>query len=212
MYIVLQGCLSIEVHQALGFRYQSLGVCQVKCWELMGGSGGKFHGRASLTGVEPMMSQCVNVGSLEYWMKLKLPITHSAKLYQVHTHTAGALACFWGQAHQQWEYALGVNVTLGWGRLNECYTHRFMEKCIGSISHWIVAVVSSSCIAIMTTHYYTWWFKSLWLSIYIIHCRLNSALSVHSILCACIFSSCTAVFFLRVIIVHKYNCTVIIVF
>ena len=42
-------------------------------------------------GVEPCMAQCVDVGSVEYWMKLKTPITHSAKLYQVYgyVHTRG---------------------------------------------------------------------------------------------------------------------------
>jgi len=29
------------------------------------------------------MQQCVNVGNMEYWVKLKQPITQAARLYQV---------------------------------------------------------------------------------------------------------------------------------
>ena len=83
MGYMVQGCLRIEVHQAMGLKYQPLGFCQVKSHNLIGASGGKFCGRGHLTGMEPLMSQCVDVGSVKYWMKLKIPITHSAKLYQV---------------------------------------------------------------------------------------------------------------------------------
>lgn len=68
----------------MGFKYQHLAVASVKCWELLVSSGAKVHGKAVLTGVDAM-EQCVSVGGVEYWMKLKLPITQAAKLYQVHT-------------------------------------------------------------------------------------------------------------------------------
>lgn len=80
---MVQGCVRVELHQALGLKYQPLGFCQVKCRDLIGASGGKFHGRGQLIGMEPLLSKCVDVGSVEFWMKLKIPITHSAKLYQV---------------------------------------------------------------------------------------------------------------------------------
>jgi len=78
-----QGSIRVELHQALGLKYQPLGFCQIRCHDLIGASGGKFQGRGQLGGMEPLLSSCVDVGSVEYWMKLKLPITHSAKWYQV---------------------------------------------------------------------------------------------------------------------------------
>ena len=77
--------MCVEVHQSLGLRYRTLGVCQVKCRELMKSSGGKVDGRVQLQGVEPSMMQCEDVGLVEYWMRLKVPVTHSAKPYQVFT-------------------------------------------------------------------------------------------------------------------------------
>lgn len=78
----------MEVNQALGCKYQVLAVASVKCWELVSScsGGGKVHGKAVLVGVEGM-SECVSVGSMEYWMRLKLPITQAAKLHQVSIST-----------------------------------------------------------------------------------------------------------------------------
>ena len=86
-----QSVIQLEVNQALGHRYQPLAVSNVKCWEVVsGGSGGcKVHGKALLIGVGAMEG-CVSAGSVEYWMKLKLPITQAAKLYQV---------CLYGVLH-----------------------------------------------------------------------------------------------------------------
>lgn len=66
----------------MGYKYQVVAVASVNCRELITSAGGKVHGRAILTGVETMKG-CVSAGSLEYWMRLKLPITQAAKLYQV---------------------------------------------------------------------------------------------------------------------------------
>ena len=70
------------MNQALGFKYQTLAVASIKCKELITGSGGKVHGKAALTGVDSCQ-ECVSVGSLEYWMRLKLPVTQAIRLYQV---------------------------------------------------------------------------------------------------------------------------------
>ena len=54
----------------------------MKLKELITSSGSKVHGKAILTGIDNMQ-ECVNVGTLEYWMRLKLPITQAIRLYQV---------------------------------------------------------------------------------------------------------------------------------
>lgn len=82
VFSATQSYIRLEVNQAMGLKYYPLAVASVKCWELLASAGGKVHGQAVLTGVESMQ-QCVSVGGLEYWMKLKLPITQTAKLYQV---------------------------------------------------------------------------------------------------------------------------------
>ena len=73
--------MCIEVHQALGLKYQKLAVSSVR---LKDNSGGKVHGKAVLSGVESI-GECVSVGMLDYWIKLKLPITQAIRLYQVST-------------------------------------------------------------------------------------------------------------------------------
>ena len=66
----------------MGHKYRVLAVASVKCFELVTSAGGKVHGKTLLTGVEAMRD-CVSVGSMEYWMRLKLPITQTAKYHQV---------------------------------------------------------------------------------------------------------------------------------
>jgi hypothetical protein len=72
----------IEVHQALGLKYQRLAVSSVRLKDIITNSGGKVHGKAVLSGVESI-GECVSVGTLDYWIKLKLPITQAIRLYQV---------------------------------------------------------------------------------------------------------------------------------
>lgn len=74
--------MCLEVNQALGLKYQKLAVTNVRSKELITSSGGKVHGKAMLIGVDAMQ-ECVNVGTVEYWMKLKQPITQAIRLYQV---------------------------------------------------------------------------------------------------------------------------------
>ena len=81
-YVSMQGCVCIEVHQALGLKYQRLAISSVRLKDIIANSGGKVHGKAVLSGVESI-GECVSVGTLDYWIKLKLPITQAIRLYQV---------------------------------------------------------------------------------------------------------------------------------
>ena len=81
-YMSVQGCVCIEVHQALGLKYQRLAVSSVRLKDIIANSGGKVHGKAVLSGVESI-GECVSAGTLDYWIKLKLPITQAIRLYQV---------------------------------------------------------------------------------------------------------------------------------
>lgn len=80
--LIPQSSIQLELNQATGFKYHPLSVASVKCWEVVTSSGGKVHGKALLTGVSSMQD-CVSVGSVDYWMRLKLPIAQAVKLYQV---------------------------------------------------------------------------------------------------------------------------------
>ena len=70
----------------------------MKCLELISSSGGKVHGKAVMTGVESMQ-ECVSVGGVEYWMTMKLPITQTAKHYQVRK-TLSDVRIFRGRHYQ----------------------------------------------------------------------------------------------------------------
>lgn len=76
----------------MGLKYQKLAVSSVRLKELITSSGCKVHGKAMLTGVDNMQ-ECVNVGIVEYWMRLKLPISQAVRLYQVHVHCLGYNTC-----------------------------------------------------------------------------------------------------------------------
>ncbi len=59
-----------------------MGVANIQFQELVASSGVKVHGRVSFSGVGGLR-ECACVGSVDYWLKLKYPITQAIRKYQV---------------------------------------------------------------------------------------------------------------------------------
>ncbi len=80
--IFSQNSLSLQLNAGDGLKYQTLAVATVQCQELIASSGVKVHGRVSFSGVGALR-ECVCVGSVDYWVSLKHPLTQATKKYQV---------------------------------------------------------------------------------------------------------------------------------
>ncbi|XP_065916972.1 protein fantom-like isoform X2 [Dysidea avara] len=70
--------MTLELHQAFGTDHKTIGACQVKFRDIIHTSGDKLYCTAALIGG----GSVTEVGSIDYWMMLKLPITKSARLRQ----------------------------------------------------------------------------------------------------------------------------------
>uniref|UniRef100_A0A665UL86 C2 domain-containing protein n=1 Tax=Echeneis naucrates TaxID=173247 RepID=A0A665UL86_ECHNA len=70
--------VAVELHQALGLDWRTLGTAHLSLRQLLEHDG-KVHGAAQLVGdSEGMWS----VGSVEYWLRLRIPMTETICLYQ----------------------------------------------------------------------------------------------------------------------------------
>ncbi|XP_028287906.1 protein fantom [Parambassis ranga] len=72
------GCVTVELHQALGLDWRTLATAQLRLQPLME-QDGKLHGSATLAGTG---EDARSFGSLDYWLRLRIPMTETLQLYR----------------------------------------------------------------------------------------------------------------------------------
>ncbi|KAM3609734.1 uncharacterized protein V6R79_019562 [Siganus canaliculatus] len=85
------GCISVELHQALGGAWRTLAAAQLPLQQLLE-QDGKVHGCVALLGASAELRP---FGSVDYWLRLRRPIADAARL---HRETA-APGARWNQIH-----------------------------------------------------------------------------------------------------------------
>nr|CAB3265690.1 protein fantom [Phallusia mammillata] len=76
-----------EVHQALGVEHNTVAACKIRFNELLGKPQGKLHGSVAVTGFNGS-----NYGSLDYWVRLRVPMDQAIRLYKERTKALGYLS------------------------------------------------------------------------------------------------------------------------
>lgn len=74
----------MELHQSFGTDYRTVAACQLKMREILDRSHGRYHGSVMLTGVN-YEGTGMNFGTLEYWVRLRVPMEQALRLYKVGT-------------------------------------------------------------------------------------------------------------------------------
>ena len=82
---------TIELHQAIGSDYETRAACQLSFRELIDKQVPRIHGSARLICVNSN-NVGVNVGTLEYWARLIVPVDEAFRLYKERTKALGYLA------------------------------------------------------------------------------------------------------------------------
>ena len=77
-----QESCTLELHQSFGQDYSTLAACQLTFKDIFDKTHGRIHGTAVLTGVSGSGSGA-GFGSVEYWIRLRVPIDHALRLYKV---------------------------------------------------------------------------------------------------------------------------------
>ncbi|XP_068169385.1 protein fantom [Antennarius striatus] len=75
---VHKSSVAVELHQALGLDWRTVAVAQLQLQQLLK-QDGEVHGAVPLVG---MFDEARSFGSLDYWMKLKIPITDTISLHK----------------------------------------------------------------------------------------------------------------------------------
>lgn len=86
-----RGCVSLELHQALGGAWRTLAAAQLPLQQLLE-QDGKVHGCVALVGASEVRGP---FGSVDYWLRLRRPIAETARLYREKTATGGG----WNKVH-----------------------------------------------------------------------------------------------------------------
>ncbi|XP_019629312.1 PREDICTED: protein fantom-like [Branchiostoma belcheri] len=78
---------TLEVHQAMGLDYTTLAVCQLKFRDLLDKPQGRIFSTTYLTSPEG-----VNFGTVEYWVRLRVPMDQALRLFKERTKALGYIA------------------------------------------------------------------------------------------------------------------------
>ncbi len=88
-YLQKESC-TIELHQSIGTDYRTLAAAQLQMREILDRSHGRLHRMVELTGVDPEGS-VANYGTLEYWIRLRVPMEQAMRLYKERSKALGYL-------------------------------------------------------------------------------------------------------------------------
>ena len=90
---------TIELHQALGSDYETRAACQISFRDLIDKQIPRIHGNARLTCINSN-NVGINIGSIEYWARLIVPVDEAFRLYKERSKALGYLTSNYKAAKQ----------------------------------------------------------------------------------------------------------------
>uniref|UniRef100_A0A8C3PT75 RPGRIP1 like n=1 Tax=Calidris pygmaea TaxID=425635 RepID=A0A8C3PT75_9CHAR len=85
LHYIQQNTITLEVHHAYGTDYETVAECQLKFHEILENNG-KIHSTANLVGVKENIQ---NYGTIEYWIRLRVPMDQAIHLYKERSKALG---------------------------------------------------------------------------------------------------------------------------
>ncbi|XP_036922198.1 protein fantom isoform X2 [Sturnira hondurensis] len=124
LHYIQRTTVTLEVHQAYGPDYETIAACQLRFHELLEKSGRIFC-TASLVGTK---GDIPNLGTMEYWLQLRVPADQAIRLYRERAKALGYIASnFKGPEQTPWlsqqasKTAQPSSADSGDGNLNELH-------------------------------------------------------------------------------------------
>ncbi|XP_055674481.1 protein fantom isoform X1 [Falco peregrinus] len=84
-HYIQQNNITLEVHRAYGIDYETVATCQLKLHEILE-KNGKIYSTANLIGIK---RNTQNYGTLEYWIRLRVPMDQAVSLYKEKSKALG---------------------------------------------------------------------------------------------------------------------------
>ncbi|NXA19459.1 FTM protein, partial [Ibidorhyncha struthersii] len=85
LHYIQQNSITLEVHHAYGTDYETVAACQLKFHEILE-KNGKIYSTANLVGIKENIQ---NYGTIEYWIRLRVPMDQAIRLYKERSKALG---------------------------------------------------------------------------------------------------------------------------
>ncbi|XP_053934704.1 protein fantom isoform X2 [Cuculus canorus] len=85
LHYIQQKSITLEVHHACGVDYETVATCQLKLHEVLEDNR-KIYSTANLVGINGNIQ---NYGTLEYWIRLRVPMDQAIRLYKERSKALG---------------------------------------------------------------------------------------------------------------------------
>uniref|UniRef100_A0A7N5ZRL2 C2 domain-containing protein n=1 Tax=Anabas testudineus TaxID=64144 RepID=A0A7N5ZRL2_ANATE len=105
--------LTVELHQALGLDWRTLATGQIRLQQLLEQSG-KVHGTLPLVG---LCDEARSFGSVDYWLRLRIPMTETIRLYKERLKAVGYISTAQNKAAQVQLPCISPTHSSGWNQL-----------------------------------------------------------------------------------------------
>ncbi|XP_010211361.1 PREDICTED: protein fantom [Tinamus guttatus] len=129
LHYIQQNSITVEVHHAYGTDYETAAVCQLKLHDILENSG-RIYSSATLVGINGNIQ---NYGTIEYWIRLRVPMDQALRLYKERSKALGYLTSNFReheQSSQQQLLGTAQVSTSADGNLNELH---ITIKCCNSL-------------------------------------------------------------------------------
>ncbi|XP_071899852.1 protein fantom isoform X5 [Anas platyrhynchos] len=129
LHYIQRNSITLEVHHAYGTDYKTVAACQLKLHEILE-KNGKIYSTAVLVGIKGNIQ---NYGTVEYWIRLRVPMDQAISLYKERSKALGYITSGFReheQSSQQQILRTAQVSTSTDGNLNELH---ITIKCCNSL-------------------------------------------------------------------------------
>ncbi|NXP78104.1 FTM protein, partial [Ramphastos sulfuratus] len=99
LHYIQQNSITLEVHHAYGIDYETVATCQLKFPEILENSG-KIYSTANLVGIKGNIQ---NYGTVEYWVRLRVPMDQAIRLYKEKSKALGYVTSSFREHKRQFQ-------------------------------------------------------------------------------------------------------------
>ncbi|XP_065589340.1 protein fantom isoform X2 [Cyrtonyx montezumae] len=127
LHYIQRNSVTLEVHRAYGTDYETVATCQLELHEILE-KNGKIYSTANLVG---MKGNIQNFGTIEYWIRLRVPMDQAISLYKERSKALGYITSSFREHESASQPSLGTDQvsTSTDGNLNEL--HITIKCCNG---------------------------------------------------------------------------------
>uniref|UniRef100_A0A8B9TMR8 RPGRIP1 like n=1 Tax=Anas platyrhynchos TaxID=8839 RepID=A0A8B9TMR8_ANAPL len=128
LHYIQRNSITLEVHHAYGTDYKTVAACQLKLHEILE-KNGKIYSTAVLVGIKGNIQ---NYGTVEYWIRLRVPMDQAISLYKERSKALGYITSGFREHEQSSQQILRTAQvsTSTDGNLNELH---ITIKCCNSL-------------------------------------------------------------------------------